>query len=81
MYRGTIDDSDGKKRHRHLQVARVHMMRAMTMLPAFSLVIPAFNEAERIGETLRDVIDYLRKISPESEIIVVNDGSTDATSE
>ena len=56
-------------------------MRAMTMLPAFSLVIPAFNEAERIGETSRDVIDYLREASPESEMIVVNDGSIDATSE
>lgn len=49
------------------------------MLPAFSLVIPAFNEAERIGETLREVLDYLHRTSPESEVIVVNDGSTDAT--
>jgi dolichyl-phosphate beta-glucosyltransferase len=50
------------------------------MLPAFSVVIPAFNEASRIGETLRLTVDYLRKVSPESELIVVNDGSTDATS-
>jgi dolichyl-phosphate beta-glucosyltransferase len=50
------------------------------MLPAFSVVIPAFNEASRIGETLRLTLDYLRKVSPESELIVVNDGSTDATS-
>jgi glycosyltransferase involved in cell wall biosynthesis len=57
------------------------MMRAMTMLPAFSLVVPTFNEADRIGKTLRDVIEYLREASPESEIIVVNDGSIDATSE
>ena len=53
----------------------------MTMLPAFSLVIPAFNEADRIGQTLRDVLEYLHKASPESEVIVVNDGSSDATSE
>jgi dolichyl-phosphate beta-glucosyltransferase len=50
------------------------------MLPAFSVVIPAFNEASRIGETLRLTLDYLRNVSPESELIVVNDGSTDATS-
>jgi glycosyltransferase involved in cell wall biosynthesis len=51
------------------------------MLPPFSLVIPAFNESDRIGQTLRAVIEYLRATSPESELIVVNDGSTDATSE
>ncbi len=51
------------------------------MLPAFSLVIPAFNEAERIGKTLRGALGYLETTSPNSELIVVNDGSTDATSE
>ena len=50
------------------------------MLPAFSLVIPAFNEAERIARTLRECLDYLETTSPASELIVVNDGSTDATS-
>jgi dolichyl-phosphate beta-glucosyltransferase len=51
------------------------------MLPGFSLVIPAFNEAERIGKSLRDCLDYLEATSPNSELIVVNDGSTDATSQ
>jgi glycosyltransferase involved in cell wall biosynthesis len=51
------------------------------MLPAFSLVIPAFNEADRIEKSLRDALGYLQTHSPESELIVVNDGSTDATSE
>ena len=50
------------------------------MLPPFSLVIPAFNEASRIGNTLRATLDYLGAASPQSELIVVNDGSTDATS-
>jgi glycosyltransferase involved in cell wall biosynthesis len=50
------------------------------MLPAFSLVIPAFNEADRIAKTLREVVGYLENTSPDSEVIVVNDGSTDATS-
>ena len=49
------------------------------MLPAFSIVIPAFNEESRIARTLRLTLDYLRDVSPESELIVVNDGSTDAT--
>ena len=49
------------------------------MLPPFSLVIPCFNEAARIGATLRVTLDYLTVNAPESELIVVNDGSTDAT--
>lgn len=49
------------------------------MLPAFSLIIPAFNEVARIGDSLTDTLDYLRTCSPESEVIVVNDGSTDTT--
>jgi glycosyltransferase involved in cell wall biosynthesis len=53
----------------------------VTTLPPFSLVIPAFNEAERIGESLRKALIYLQTSSPESELIVVNDGSTDATAE
>jgi glycosyltransferase involved in cell wall biosynthesis len=51
------------------------------MLPAFSLVIPAFNEADRIGQSLREALSYLQAESPESELIVVNDGSSDATSQ
>ena len=49
------------------------------MLTPFSIVIPAYNEAGRIGGSLRVTIEYLGRVSPESELIVVNDGSTDAT--
>src|SRR5215212_4039961 len=49
------------------------------MLPQFSAVIPAFNEANRIGETLQSTLAFLLQHSPESELIVINDGSTDAT--
>lgn len=49
------------------------------MLPPFSIIIPCFNEERRVGETLRVTIEYLAANAPESELIVVNDGSTDAT--
>jgi len=49
------------------------------MLPPFSVAIPCFNEAARIGDTVRATLDYLSAESPDAELIVVNDGSTDAT--
>lgn len=49
------------------------------MLPPFSLVIPAFNEAQRIGQTLTEVLEFLQTQSPGSELIVIDDGSTDGT--
>ena len=50
------------------------------MLPSFAVAIPCYNEAARIGETLRATLDYLSTECPGAELIVVNDGSTDATS-
>ncbi|MGI8435487.1 MAG: dolichyl-phosphate beta-glucosyltransferase [Chthoniobacterales bacterium] len=50
-------------------------------LPAFSLIVPAFNEAHRIGQSLREILRYLGEVSPESELVVVDDGSADRTSE
>jgi dolichyl-phosphate beta-glucosyltransferase len=50
------------------------------MLPPFSAVIPCFNEAARLEQTVRSTIDYLAATSPQSELVVINDGSTDATS-
>lgn len=45
-----------------------------------SVVIPAYNEAKRISQTLDDVSAYLSNQPWESEIIVVSDGSSDETS-
>src|SRR5436190_981002 len=51
------------------------------MLPAISVVIPAFNEAVRIGDTLATTNAYLEKERRGSELIVMNDGSTEYTGE
>ncbi|HKR01869.1 MAG TPA: dolichyl-phosphate beta-glucosyltransferase [Pyrinomonadaceae bacterium] len=48
---------------------------------SLSIVIPAYNEAARLGETLRIVFGYLNKHAPDSEVIVVDDGSSDHTPE
>jgi dolichyl-phosphate beta-glucosyltransferase len=44
-----------------------------------SVVIPAYNEEFRLPETLRQSLRYLKVQPYRSEIIIVNDGSTDAT--
>lgn len=48
---------------------------------AISLVIPAFNETDSIHSVLSELETYMRgfRKGPDWEIIVVNDGSTDAT--
>jgi hypothetical protein len=43
-----------------------------------STVIPAYNRADLIGETLRSIVSQTR---PPLEVIVVDDGSTDGTAE
>ena len=51
------------------------------MSVSVSVIIPAYNEAARLGKTLRAVVDYLRQSSPGAELIVVDDGSSDQTAE
>ncbi len=45
--------------------------------PTLSVIIPAFNEAD----TIRQVVEAVKGLPIDTEIIVVNDGSTDETSE
>jgi dolichyl-phosphate beta-glucosyltransferase len=47
--------------------------------PLISIIIPAYNEALRIGNALNEVLRCVRQCDWRAEILVVNDGSTDAT--
>ena len=49
--------------------------------PFLSVVIPAFNEAGRLPRTLGRLADYLRAFGRAHEVLVVDDGSSDATAE
>ena len=51
------------------------------MAVRLSLIIPAYNEAGRIGNTLRDCLDYFARQDYDFEIIVVDDGSQDGTAD
>lgn len=44
-----------------------------------SIVIPAFNEEQRLGSTLQAILTYVAQQPYTAEIIVVDDGSSDAT--
>lgn len=44
-----------------------------------SIIIPAHNEASRIPPYLRSITAYLRSLGQPYEILVIDDGSTDAT--
>jgi len=47
--------------------------------PKYSIIIPAFNESRRLPATLKAVLDFVRSQPFQTEVIVVNDGSTDGT--
>ena len=51
----------------------------MTPTPHLSVVIPAYNEEIRISRTIREIVAYLREQDYEWEIVVADDGSSDAT--
>ena len=51
----------------------------MRSAPQLSIVIPAYNEAKRISQTLETLQKYLECTNWTSEVIVVNDGSSDET--
>jgi glycosyltransferase involved in cell wall biosynthesis len=49
--------------------------------PVLSIVVPAFNEAGRIGNSIRQIDAFMRQSPVSCELIVVDDGSSDNTSE
>ena len=49
------------------------------MKPEVSIVIPAFNESERLGGPLKTILDYITSSGLDIEVIVVDDGSGDDT--
>jgi glycosyltransferase involved in cell wall biosynthesis len=47
--------------------------------PALSIVVFAYNEAENVGAVLGELAQWLGSHEPDSEIVFVDDGSSDAT--
>jgi dolichyl-phosphate beta-glucosyltransferase len=56
-------------------------MSVPTSRPLLSLVLPAYNEEQRLGTSLRKMTEYFGRQTYDCEILIVDDGSTDATTE
>lgn len=59
----------------------VDMSAASEALVEVSVVIPAYNEESRLPKTLLSVLEYLKENYESFEIIVVDDGSSDKTTQ
>jgi dolichyl-phosphate beta-glucosyltransferase len=68
----------GERRASTDEGSREKMQQDRTWL---SIVIPAYNEARRLPETLRVIDAYAQRWSQPVELIVVDDGSADGTAE
>jgi len=53
----------------------------LTLKRSISIVIPAYNEAARLGSSLDRVLAFISRQPSEAEVIVVNDGSRDETAD
>ena len=51
------------------------------MTPLLSIIIPTYNEANRIEKTIVSLNNFLRGQQFEWELIISDDGSTDSTPE
>jgi len=50
------------------------------MIPNVSVVIPAYNEAPRLGRSLGEMVSFLDAYQP-AELLIVDDGSSDGTAD
>src|ERR1700737_2157002 len=47
--------------------------------PELSIIIPCFNEESRLPDSLEKIAAYIQQSGRETEVLVVDDGSTDRT--
>lgn len=51
------------------------------MKPEISIIIPAFEEQDRLSDSVRKIFEYLKSENLLGELIIVDDGSKDKTAE
>lgn len=50
-------------------------------MPGIAVALPAYNEAESLPRTVPPVVEALRKVTDDFEVVIVDDGSRDRTAE
>jgi len=50
------------------------------MIPAISIIVPAYEEQARLGDSVKQILVYIEREKLSAELIVVDDGSKDKTS-
>lgn len=50
------------------------------MNPLVSIIVPAFEESARLGDSIQKILSYVERENLNAELIVVDDGSNDDTS-
>ncbi len=53
----------------------------LIMASLLSIIVPAYDESERLGDSLREIVRYLQTYPTQAEVIVVDDGSKDNTTQ
>ncbi|MEZ5345334.1 MAG: glycosyltransferase family 2 protein [Pyrinomonadaceae bacterium] len=51
------------------------------MSKSLSIIVPAYNEEARLGKTVRKILELVEDRKLNAELIVIDDGSTDSTSD
>jgi dolichyl-phosphate beta-glucosyltransferase len=68
--------------HTYLHFAAKNLLLAFyPMNTTISIVIPAFEEQARLGDSLGKILSYIKENTLDAELIVVDDGSGDKTAE
>ena len=51
------------------------------MDPAISIIIPAYEEEDRLGDSVSKILSFIKSEKLSAELIVVDDGSQDKTAQ
>ena len=51
------------------------------MHKSLSIVVPAYNEEARLGESVREILDFVKQSELNCDVIIVDDGSSDSTAD
>ena len=46
-----------------------------------SIIVPAYQESERVGDSIRKILNHIKKENLNAELIVIDDGSSDETTQ